>query len=112
MKVGIHYFFDIWFFGNIGKDKSFDNLEQALDHEVTHLEHAGAVFKDIARIALDITTFGISKQYKPKKAQALRAFDEWLDGQTGNPEFQDVVKGTPRYEEMFEEFLEMKRGNI
>ena len=99
-------------FSNIGPNKDFENLEQAMDYEVTHLEHLGAIFKDLTKIGLDITTFGITNQFKPKKAQALRAFDEWLDGQTGNPEFEGAIKGTPRYEELFEEFLEMKRSNI
>ena len=99
-------------FSNIGKGKTFDDVEQALATEVTFLEHTAEVAKDLVQIGIDIGTFGWTNLSAPKENLARAAFEEFLFNQQGNPKFDKLKKGTQEYESMYNKFLESKQANI
>jgi len=98
------------FFGNFGPESEFDSMGQLLDTEVGIHNYAAAVGGDIVRIALDISTFGLTSAYDLKEGKAKQQFDMFLLDNVGNADFaytNDVEK-----EAAFQKFLELKRGNI
>jgi len=85
---------------------------EALDKEVALLDYVGQLGKDVASIGMDIVTFGLSNQFKIKEDLARAKFKQWAANNKENPEFADKLKDPEQTEEMFQEFLEMKRANI
>jgi len=85
---------------------------EALDKEVQLLDYVGQLGLDVANIGLDIVTFGLSNQFKVKEDLARAKFNQWIANNKDNPEFADRLKDEGQREEMFQEFLEMKRANI
>jgi hypothetical protein len=98
------------FWGNFGPDEAFDDMGQVVTAEYALHEYAGAIMADTARIALDIATFGLTKSYTVKEGKARLQFDEFLADQVGNEEFEFKTKEDK--EKAYEQFLEMKRGNL
>jgi hypothetical protein len=96
--------------GNIGPEKSFDSFGRVLDTELAMHDYTTAALKDVAKIALDVVTFGLSDQYKIKEANARLEFEKFLKEQQDNPEFQFETK--EEKDKAFDKFIKMKRGNI
>jgi hypothetical protein len=98
------------FWGNFGPDEAFDNMGQLVTAEYALHEYAGAIMADAARIALDISTFGLTNSYAVKEGKARLQFEEFLVDQVGNEEFEFKTK--EEKDKAFEKFIEMKRGNM
>jgi len=60
----------------------------------------------------DIVTFGYFDITKVKPELARARFDLWASNNANNPQFADRLRNEAEKEAMFEEYLEMKRGNI
>ena len=95
--------------GNLGGDITLENLMNA---EVGVAEILSAYATDLMKIGLDVATFGYSNTFKVNEKKAKAGFDQWVASNSTNPEFTDRLKDPKQKEEMYQEFLEMKRGNI
>ena len=98
------------FFGNFGPDQEFDDFNQLVTAELGALEYASTVLVDIGKIALDISTFGLTSAHKTKEGKARIQFEQYIQDQSMNEEFKyDTAE---EKEEAYQQFLEMKRGNL
>ena len=93
---------------------AFSNVgpEVALDTEVHALEYLQSAFMDMMRAIGDIITFGYFDITKVKEDLARARFDIWLSNNASNPQFADKIRNEAAREELFQEYLDMKRGNI
>ena len=98
-------------FTNFGLDEDVDP-QKALDTEVHMLTYLSSLGQDLMNIGIDITTFGYTNYFKPKRNKARLAFNQWAANNASNPEFADRLKDPVEREKLFEEFIEMKQGNI
>lgn len=98
-------------FNNMGISGAM-NSKEALDKEVGLLGYIGQAGKDIARIGIDVATFGLTDQFKVKEDLARAKFEQWAANNKDNPEFTEKLKDPEQKEEMFKDFVDMKRGNI
>ena len=57
-------------------------------------------------------TFGYTNQFKMKEDLARAKFEQWAANNKDNPEFTDRLKDPEQREEMFKDYVEMKRANI
>ena len=96
-------------FKNMGADVT---PQQALDTEIHALNIVGNIGMDIVNIGVDVATFGYLDRSKVKENLARARFDIWASNNATNPEFSDKLKDKEGREEMYQEFLRMKRGNI
>ena len=96
-------------FKNMGADI---DPKQALDTEVHMANMIGEIGMDIVNLGLDVVTFGYLNRAKVKDNLARARFDTWATNNATNPEFSDKLKDKEGREEMYQEFLNMKRGNI
>ena len=85
---------------------------EALDKEVSMLEYGMHIGKDIINIGLDVVTFGLTDQFKIREDLARAKFEQWVANNKDNPEFTERLKDPEQKEEMFKDFVDMKRGNI
>ena len=101
----------ISFFSNTDMSSSMD-AAQALDIEMHALNITKTILMDGFNMIVDVATFGYLDRTKVKIDLARTRFDVWASNNANNPEFADKLKDKEAREEMFEEYLEMKRGNI
>ena len=101
----------ISFFSNTDMAKSLTSTE-ALDKEVHLMNYVKSILLDGVNMIVDVVTFGYLNQTKVKVDLARARFDVWASNNANNPEFSDKLKDKEGREEMFEEYLDMKRGNI
>lgn len=99
------------FFSNTDMANSM-SAAQALDIEVHSMNFATSILKDGFNMMIDIATFGYLNRTKVKTELARARFDTWATNNASNPEFADKLKNEETREEMFNEYVEMKRGNI
>ena len=98
------------FFSNTDMAKSMD-AAKALDVEMHAMNIVKTLFMDGVKILGDVATFGYLSV--PVKEDLARArFDVWASNNANNPEFADKLRDKESREEMFQEFLKMKQGNI
>ena len=97
-------------FANIGPDKTFDSLQQVADVELGALQWIQNIGLDIAKIGVDVATFGRSGLYKQKTGKARLEFEAYLEQQQGNPEFDFKTK--EEKEESFKKFIDMKQASM
>tara|TARA_Y100000593_G_C4318066_1_gene342047 strand:+ start:344 stop:5311 length:4968 start_codon:yes stop_codon:yes gene_type:complete len=100
------------FWGNFGPDQEFDDFKQLVTAEFALHEYFGAAIADIGRIALDISTFGMTNAHKIKEGKARQEFELHLADRAGDPDFEVKGKTEEQIEQMFQDFLKMKRGNL
>tara|TARA_R110002074_G_scaffold108163_2_gene233546 strand:+ start:297 stop:5516 length:5220 start_codon:yes stop_codon:yes gene_type:complete len=86
--------------------------ELALDTEVHAFGFLTSVLTDMLKMMGDIATFGYFDITKVKPELARARFDLWASNNANNPQFADRLRNEAEREAMFEEYLEMKRGNI
>ena len=86
--------------------------ELALDTEVHAFGFLTSVLTDMLKMMGDILTFGYFDITKVKPELARARFDLWASNNANNPQFADRLRNEAEKEAMFEEYLEMKRGNI
>jgi hypothetical protein len=96
---------------NLGISEAMGPAE-ALDKEVALLDYVGQLGKDVGNIGVDIMTFGYTNQFKMKEDLARAKFEQWAANNKDNPEFTDRLKDPEQREEMFKDYVEMKRANI
>ena len=101
----------ISFFSN-SKMSVFNSSVEALDTEVHALEFLTNTLMDGFNAMVDVATFGYLDRSKVKTDLARARFDVWATNNANNPQFKDKLKDPNAREEMFEEYLDMKRGNI
>jgi len=98
------------FFSNTDMAKSMD-AAKALDVEMHTMNILSTLFMDGVKVLGDVATFGYLNV--PVKEDLARArFDVWASNNANNPEFADKLRDKENREEMFQEFLKMKQGNI
>jgi len=85
---------------------------QALDTEIHAMNMLTSILTDGLSAVADAVTFGFFDLTKVKEDLARVKFDTWASNNASNPEFADRLKDKEAREELFQEFLEMKRGNI
>ena len=95
--------------GNLGGDIT---IEQLINAEVGVAQLIGAYGQDLGKVALDVVTFGMTNTYKVNEKKARAAFDQFIAQNITNPEFAERFKDPVEKEKMYQEFLDMKRGNI
>ena len=95
--------------GNLGGDIT---LEQLINAEVGIAQLIGAYGQDLIKVGVDVMTFGMTDLYKVNEKKARAAFDQFVAQNITNPEFAERFKDPAEKEKMYQEFLEMKRGNI
>ena len=96
-------------FKNMGADVT---PQQALDTEVHALNMVGEIGMDLVNIGIDVVTFGYLDRTKIKDNLARARFDTWATNNATNPEFSEQLKDKTKREEMYQEFIKMKQGNI
>lgn len=96
-------------FGNIGNDLT---AAEALDAEVGMLGHLGSLGADLTNIGVDILTFGYFNRFKPKEKLARARFDVWAAENMSDPHFAAKLKNPATREVLYQDYLEMKQGNI
>jgi len=101
----------ISFFSN-SKMSIFNDSVEALDTEVHALEFLSNTLMDGFNAMVDVVTFGYLDRSKVKTDLARARFDIWATNNANNPQFKDKLRDPNAREEMFEEYLDMKRGNI
>jgi len=112
-----HYDEGTWrsLFRNVGKDKTFDSIKQAIDTEVSYLSLATEIGKDILKIGVDVGTFGLAK-WDLKEGKAKLQFEEFLNQHIGDPQYMKgnrlLNESDPEYTAEFEKFIELKRANL
>tara|TARA_R110002167_G_scaffold693_4_gene3001 strand:+ start:11652 stop:16883 length:5232 start_codon:yes stop_codon:yes gene_type:complete len=87
-------------------------LEESMDIEIHSLNYLKNYLLDAGKMAVDVVTFGYLNLTKVKTPLARASFDQWAANNENNPQFADKLKNEEVREEMFKEYLEMKRGNI
>ena len=95
--------------GNLGGDIT---LEQLINAEVGIAQLIGAYGQDLVKVGLDVMTFGMTNAYKVNEKKAKAAFEQFVAQNITNPEFAERFKDPVEKEKMYQEFLDMKRGNI
>ena len=98
-------------FGNMGVSKDM-TAPEALDTEIHLLEYVKAIGLDLVKTGVDVVTFGYFDLSKPKEDLARAKFDLWATNNANNPQFADKLKDKEGREELFQDFLRMKQGNI
>ena len=101
----------ISFFSNSEMSVLNSSIE-ALDKEVHLMNYVNSILLDGVKMLVDVVTFGYFETTKVKEDLARARFDVWASNNANNPEFADKLKDKEGREEMFEEYLDMKRGNI
>tara|TARA_R110000824_G_scaffold84217_5_gene210230 strand:+ start:5125 stop:10062 length:4938 start_codon:yes stop_codon:yes gene_type:complete len=96
--------------GNIGKEAAFNDFGQLVDIETQMHVFTMDALKDLLKIGVDVTTFGLTNTYKIKENRARLEFEAFLNEQKGNPEFDFTTE--EEKEVLFEKFIDFKRGNI
>lgn len=96
-------------FKNMGADV---DAKTALDTEVHMANMIGEIGMDIVNLGIDVVTFGYLNRTKVKEKLARARFDVWASNNATNPEFEEQLKDKTKREEMFQEFVKMKQGNI
>tara|TARA_R110000787_G_scaffold115506_2_gene225433 strand:+ start:19168 stop:24069 length:4902 start_codon:yes stop_codon:yes gene_type:complete len=96
--------------GNIGADAQFDSFGQVVDTETWMHIFTTDALTDLAKIGVDIGTFGLTNAYKIKDNRARLEFEKFIENEKGNPEFD--FKNEAEKEVSFEKFLDFKRANI
>lgn len=96
--------------GNIGKDAEFNSFGQVIDTETWMHMFAADAFSDLLKIGVDVATFGMTNMYKVKENRARLEFENFLQEQKGNPEFDFETEADK--EKAFERFIDLKRANI
>ena len=86
--------------------------KEALDTEIHLLNTVKTIGMDMVNIAVDVATFGYLNRTAVKEDLARARFDTWAANNANNPEFSDKLKDKEGREEMFQEFIKMKQGNI
>jgi len=99
------------FYGNFGPDEEFDDAGQLVTMEIELLDYLSTTLQDVGKIALDISTFGLTNTHKIKEGKARMEFERFLEDQAMNSEFEFASDPVEK-EKQFQEFLEMKRGNL
>ena len=96
-------------FKNMGADV---DAKTALDTEIHMANMVGEIGMDIVNLGIDVITFGYLNRTKVKDNLARARFDTWAANNATNPEFADKLKDKEGREEMYQEFINMKKGNI
>ena len=96
-------------FKNMGMDI---DPKQALDTEIHLANVVGEIGMDLVNMGVDVVTFGYLNRTKVKENLARARFDTWATNNATNPEFADKLKDKEGREEMYQEFIKMKQGNI
>ena len=96
-------------FKNMGADV---DAKTALDTEIHMINMVGEIGMDIVNLGLDVITFGYLNRTKVKDNLARARFDTWASNNATNPEFADKLRDKEGREEMYQEFINMKKGNI
>ena len=90
----------------------FNSPVEALDTEVHAMNVLKTVFLDAASAITDAITFGVFNLNEVKEDLARARFDMWAANNANNPQFSEKLKDEAAREELFKEYLIMKRGNI
>ncbi len=98
-------------FQNMEISKSFTSKE-ALDAEIHILNTVKTLGLDLVNMAIDIGTFGFFNRVKVKDGLARARFDTWAANNATNPEFSEKLRDREGREELYQEFIKMKQGNI
>ena len=85
---------------------------EALDTEIHAMNYVKSILLDGFNMMTDIVTFGYLDRSKVKEDLARARFDVWASNNANNPEFADKLKDKEAREELFKEYLDMKRANI
>ena len=101
----------ISYFGNTEMAKGFTSTE-ALNTELHLWNLMKTVSLDALKTLADTVTFGYANQVKVKEDLARAKFEVWAANNANNPLFAEKLKDKTKTEELFQEYLVMKRGNI
>ena len=89
-----------------------NTARQALDTEIHALEYFKSFLLDVVNTITDAVTFGYLDRTSVKEELARARFDVWAANNANNPDFKDKLKNPAQREELFKEFIAMKKGNI